>query len=121
MSSKKDTADKKFSQVLKTLRKERHLSQRQLGDSLHFAYSTIAMWEKGQREPNYKTLELIADFFNVDMNYILGKSNIKNSYRYFSENENLSLLFSAAKDLTSEELAPILAFVRNARKIKGLE
>lgn len=121
MNSKKDTAGKKFSQVLKSLREERHLSQRQLGDVLHFAYSTIAMWESGQREPNYEKLELIADFFNVDMNYILGKSNIKNSYRNFSENENLNLLFDAAKDLTSEDLALILTIIRNTRTEKSLD
>lgn len=72
--------DRKFSKSLKSLREEHHLSQRQLADALGVAYSTIGMYESGQREPNYETLEIIADFFNVDMNYLLGKSIIKNSY-----------------------------------------
>ena len=33
------------------------------------------MYERGEREPNFETLELISDFFNVDMNYLLGKTN----------------------------------------------
>lgn len=72
--------NRKFSDSLKTLREEHHLSQRQLADALGAAYSTIGMYESGQREPNYETLEIIADYFNVDMNYLLGKSNVKNSY-----------------------------------------
>ena len=70
-----------FGDVLKSLREERHLSQRQLADNLKVAYSTIGMYESGQREPSYEMLENIADYFNVDMNYLLGKSIIKNSYR----------------------------------------
>ena len=72
--------DRKFSKSLKSLREEHHLSQRQLADALGVTYSTIGMYESGQREPNYETLEIIADFSNVDMNYLLGKSIIKNSY-----------------------------------------
>ena len=34
------------------------------------------MYEKGKREPDFETLELFADFFNVDMNYLLGKSDV---------------------------------------------
>lgn len=71
---------RKFCDSLKELREEHHLSQRQLAEALGVAFSTIAMYEKGQREPNYETLENIADYFNVDMNYLLGKSTIKNSY-----------------------------------------
>ena len=71
---------RKFSNSLKELREEHHLSQRQLADILGLAYSTVAMYENGKREPNYETLENIADYFNVDMNFLLGKSIVKNSY-----------------------------------------
>ena len=33
------------------------------------------MYESGQREPNFEVLESLADFFNVDLNYLLGKSD----------------------------------------------
>ncbi len=32
------------------------------------------MYEKGAREPDFETLELIADFFNVDTDYLLGRT-----------------------------------------------
>lgn len=43
------------------------------------------------------------------------------TYKHIAENENLSLLFDAAKDLTPEDLAPILAIIQKIRKAKGIE
>lgn len=60
-----------FSKQLKILREQRHLSQAKLAVSLGLSSSTIGMYESGEREPNYETLELIADFFNVNMEYLL--------------------------------------------------
>ena len=33
------------------------------------------MYENGEREPGFELLETIADYFNVDMNYLLGKKD----------------------------------------------
>lgn len=33
------------------------------------------MYENGEREPDFETLEAIADFFNVDMDYLIGRSS----------------------------------------------
>ena len=64
-----------FKTRLKQLRNERRISQRQLAEFLKVAPSTISMYENGQREPNFEVLESLADFFNVDLNYLLGKTN----------------------------------------------
>ena len=64
-----------FSQELKRLRKASKLTQQQLADKLDLSKSTISMYENGNREPDFETEELIADFFNVDMNFLLGKSS----------------------------------------------
>ena len=52
---------------LKYLRKLEKITQQQLATSLGIAKSTISMYENGQREPDFETLEAIADYFNVDM------------------------------------------------------
>lgn len=62
-----------FNVILQNLRKNKGLSQTELAKKIGVAPSTIGMYETGKREPNYETLEIIADFFNVDMNYLLGK------------------------------------------------
>lgn len=62
-----------FKDMLKFYRKRAGLSQRELAKQLGLAYSTISMYEVGKREPNFETEELIADFFNVDLNNLRGK------------------------------------------------
>jgi repressor LexA len=49
-----------------------------LASKLGIAKSTISMYENGKREPDYETLELIADFFNVNIGSLLtGKTALK--------------------------------------------
>ncbi len=78
---------RKFKDVLAQLRLERNISQRYLSEQLGLSHSAIGMYENGKREPNYETLECIADYFNVDMNYLLGKTLIRNSYREIENDE----------------------------------
>lgn len=68
----------KFSDKFKELRKSRNLSQQQLADYLHTSKSSVNMYERGEREPGLEMLEAIADYFNVDMDYLLGKAEVAN-------------------------------------------
>lgn len=72
----------KFSERFKLLRKERGLSQAALATELGFTKSSVNMYERGDREPRLESLETIADFFNVDMDYLLGKSDVQNRFLY---------------------------------------
>ena len=63
-----------FSNVFKSLRLSAGLTQEDLAVELKLAKSTISMYENGNREPDFKTLELIADYFHVDTDYLLGRS-----------------------------------------------
>ena len=65
----------KFSDILKSLRKEQRLTQVELAKKLGLTRSSLSMYELGDREPDFETLEAIADFFNVDMDYLLGRSD----------------------------------------------
>ena len=80
----------KFSERFKELRKSRKLSQQALADSLNTSKSSVNMYERGEREPGIDTLETIADFFNVDMDYLLGKSDIVNKAIYNKTEIDLS-------------------------------
>jgi len=62
----------KFCDVLKKLRNSYNLSQGQLADKLNISKSTISMYELGNRSPDMEMLRQIADFFNVDINYLFG-------------------------------------------------
>ena len=68
----------KFEERLKSLRTSRNLSQMDLAKQLKISKSSVNMYERGEREPGLETLEAIADFFNVDLDYFLGKSDYAN-------------------------------------------
>lgn len=63
-----------FSNTLKLLRKNAGLTQEELSKHLNVSRSTIGMYEHGSREPDYEMLEVIADYFNVDIDYLLGRT-----------------------------------------------
>ena len=63
-----------FSKIFKELRTTSGITQQELANKLGVSRSAIGMYENGEREPDFDTLELIADFFNVDLNYLLGKT-----------------------------------------------
>lgn len=64
-----------FSDVLTYLRKRSNMSQQQLADATRLTRSAVSMYETGKREPDFETLEIFADFFNVSMDTLTGRSN----------------------------------------------
>lgn len=66
-----------FASTIKRLRTERGITQEQLAAMLKVSRSTIGMYETGSREPDFETCEAIADIFNVDMDYLIGRSPVE--------------------------------------------
>ena len=64
-----------FQNILKMLRTSKGITQDELAKALKISRSTIGMYESGSREPDFETLELIADYFNVDIDYLLGRTS----------------------------------------------
>ena len=60
---------------LKELRKKRHLSQITLAMELNINQNSISRYENEEREADYATLIAIADYFNVSVDYLLGRTN----------------------------------------------
>lgn len=76
----------KFSERFKELRLEHDLSQQALATQLGLSKSSVNMYERGEREPGLDTLESIADYFNVDMDYLLGKAPATGRYSFDVDN-----------------------------------
>lgn len=68
----------KFSERFKQLRTEHQLSQQNLADQLGFSKSSVNMYERGEREPGLEAMETIADYFNVDLDFLMGRSDKPN-------------------------------------------
>lgn len=60
---------------LKALRKARNISQLKLAMDLNMNQNTISRYENMEREADYKTLILIADYFDVTLDYLLGRTD----------------------------------------------
>ena len=62
---------------IKELREARGEMQKVIAKALGIAPSTYSQYETGKREPDYSTLSKIADYFDVSVDYLLGKTDIK--------------------------------------------
>lgn len=71
----------KFASRLKQLRKEENLSQKSLAEDLGYARTTIANYEQEIRIPSLETISEIADYFNISLDYLLGRTKIKNTFQ----------------------------------------
>lgn len=92
-----------FKYILKSLRTSMKLTQDELAKKLNISRSTIGMYEKGAREPDFETLELIADFFNVDIDFLLGRTTkttyLVNGHDKMSESTDSYYLNDDAREL----------------------
>ena len=62
---------------LKELRKARRISQLQLSLDLNMNQNAISRYENLEREADYETLIKFADYFDVSLDYLLGRKDIK--------------------------------------------
>lgn len=77
----------KFGDRLRELLELNNLSQKQLGEKLNIAPSTIGNYVRNIRQPDHATLVVFADYFNVSVDFLLGNT-FKNE---LSEEEQLLL------------------------------
>ena len=61
-----------FKTNLRELRTEKGLSQKQLAEDLHFGLSTISKWENGKKEPSLSSLIVLAKYFHISIDYMVG-------------------------------------------------
>ena len=64
-----------YSEVIKYFRKYHHLTQEELANKLNVRRHTICDWESGRTEPNITYLKLVAETFNITVDYPIGLDN----------------------------------------------
>ena len=75
-----------FKDRFRHLRREKDLSQEELANDFNskfhysFGKSSISMYENGKRMPEINALEDFATYFDVSVDYLLGRIDIKNPY-----------------------------------------
>ena len=109
-----------FAERLKELRKIKGLYQGDIARILGVTRQAVSQYERGEREPSYEMLEKLADYFNVDMNYLLGKEEhstyfidpeIAEIADFLHKHPEHKTLFEASKKLTKEDIRFVLDMI----------
>jgi transcriptional regulator with XRE-family HTH domain len=126
-----------FSERLKELREKKGLSQEALAEELKIPRSSITHYENtDDRLPRKERLNEIANFFNVSVDYLIGRTDtteFKEAEKAFMDEvadpnfEQLSFeklqekygLTIDGRPATKEEVAAMIAFIRTHRQLKG--
>lgn len=66
---------------IRNLREDRDLRQRQLAEVLHVSQNTYSQYETGIIELTAEKLVLLADFYDVSVDYLLGRTEIMEPYK----------------------------------------
>lgn len=112
------------------LRGARHLTQEELARKLGITRAALSHYENNRREPDYETIEAIAEYFQVSLDYILGRTNdphskLDSSVQMFQESleladerilEQFDLTVDGRK-LTVDEAKRFIAFIRAERSM----
>lgn len=102
-------------------RKKINKTQAEVAKSIGIARTTYAMYEQGKREPDYATLEKLANFFDVSIDYLLGRteeSQDKNSKdnKLAGLDENVYALARNIQDLDPESQDALSKLIESMRK-----
>ncbi|MDD4251485.1 MAG: helix-turn-helix transcriptional regulator [Candidatus ainarchaeum sp.] len=58
--------------IIETLRSEKNISQKKLAEQIGIKQSTISKWERKNAVPNADNIVMLAKYFNVTADYLLG-------------------------------------------------
>lgn len=107
----------KQGKIIKKLRIEQGMTQRDLAIKLHKAESTIGMWEQGRRELDYESLNDLANLFNVSVDYLLGRTPLKDNTVDPGIDDFAYALYGETKDLNDEQKQDIFDMVKKMTDI----
>ncbi len=66
-----------FGEIISALRAEKGIYQKELADYLKVSIGTVSNYEQGIHNPDFDTLCSIADFYEVSLDYLLGRTTIR--------------------------------------------
>jgi transcriptional regulator with XRE-family HTH domain len=96
---------------LKELRKTKDITQEELAKQLQLSPSAIGMYETGRREPDFETLQRIADYFHVSTDYILGREEKRSPFAALPVVGNIIKTLAALSPQKQEQAASYIAFL----------
>lgn len=66
-----------FGKIISALRAEKGIYQKELADYLKVSIGTISNYEQGIHSPDFDTLCKLADYYDVSIDYMMGRTDIR--------------------------------------------
>ena len=116
--------DDMFHDKLRYLREHQEFSQSEVARRINIVQTTYSRYELGQREPDFRTLKKIANFFNVSIDYLLDNddapyANDMVDFDNFVKHGNYTICShypsEAERKLLSEVTQAVMNYVRQKR------
>jgi len=124
--------EKHFGDRLKELRTEGGFTQEELSKVFNTGKASISHYESNKRLPDANTIEKFADFFDVSLDYIMGRSDIRNPYNNtdqvsnaladdpelkefweeLKERESLQIMFKQVKNLDDKSINQVMRIIK---------
>lgn len=105
----------RMGETLAELRKDKNLKQKDLAELLNLSIGTISNYETGSHEPDFATLNILADFFHVSTDYMLGRTNLPYDISRLNEplidNITISDLVNTLLNMSPEDLASTVEYI----------
>lgn len=110
-----------IAQRLKQLREEKRLTQKELAFELSIGSKTISDYERESSSPDNDTLMIIAKFFNVSADYLLGLSDERTPPTPKEKLSGVQLaLFNQTENLNEEQMKDVLKYIEFLKAKEGL-
>ena len=99
-----------FGEILKKLRKGKGLTQIEFASEFNISNGTIAMWEIDKRQPDSETLTKLADYFEVSVDYLLGRNEKSPSEERKSGGKRIPVYGHIAAGISIEAIEDIIDY-----------
>lgn len=98
-----------FNKRLRSLREQHKISQKDFAEILGVSNVVLSRYENGERKPDYDMLIKIAEYFDVSVDYLLGKSNSvqlsdDEEFQNFIEDPELEMWYKQLPNNKEEDL-----------------
>jgi transcriptional regulator with XRE-family HTH domain len=106
---------------VKRLRRQRDMTQDELAAVLGVSAQSVSKWEVGASYPELETIPLIANFFDISVDELLGMANIRDEARIAAEVERTHEIFRSMMGKNGEEAEDYMDRVREIERNLALE
>ncbi len=91
----------KFNEKLLKLRKEKGLSQEELGMEMQVSRQTVSKWEAGQSYPDFTRLVMLSDFFDMTLDELVKDIDVQEVRENSFINEKIDSIYRVSQDVNS--------------------